>query len=136
MEIPGGKADKLAHPTINMHPKNLDLETAIGFAPQAGRTLTTRKIRFDRAACSARQSLLILANRYHLNAKLMPKNTRIAEKGLITLIGMQISTAHSNLPDPDQRFSRSRRSWLFLIEQAQLARLFQNNCFHLFFPLA
>ena len=107
---------KFAHSTVNVDPKNLEIEAAIGFASTAGRTLATMKIRFNRAMYASRQALRILTYFQYLDAEFVSEDAWVREKRLITLIGVQIASAHTNLLDSHQGLSRPRFTRLLLVK--------------------
>ncbi len=134
MQVANGNMGKFAHAAIDMNPKNLDVQTAVGLASATGRAPSTMKIRFHRTVCPDRHSLLIAINGEDLNAKFVTKNTRVGEKGLIALVGVEIGATHADVLDPHQRLSLPWRSWLCPVDPPQLTGLFQYDCLHVLHP--
>src|SRR5205807_9816863 len=60
----------------------------------------------------------------------MAQDTRVCEEGLLAPKGVKIGTAHADLPHADECLIWSRRLWFLHLEEAQLLRLVQNDCFH------
>src|SRR5205085_8823142 len=60
----------------------------------------------------------------------MAQDTRVCEEGLLAPKGVKIGTAHADLPHADECLIWSRRLWFLHLEEAQLLRFVQNDCFH------
>src|SRR6266700_1145989 len=122
MEMGSRDDSRLAHATIDMYAKDLEVQTTVGLTATARGTVATVEIGLHSTMHSNRQTRLPCTNLQHLNTQFMSQDAGIGEEGLLTPKGMQIGAAHPNLVYTHQGLTRAGDLRVRHLKEAQLAR--------------
>src|SRR5579884_120696 len=113
-----------------MDPEDFEVDTAIGLPTTACWAVATIEIRLHSAMYPGGQPLLLWVDRHDLDPQFVAQDAGVGEERLLAPKGVQIRTAHANLPDADKGLARSRCCRFLQMEETQLTRLVEIDCFH------
>src|SRR5579884_419522 len=122
MQIGCGQHRKFAQSPINMDPKNLEIDTAIRFAPQTGWAGTASEIGAYCAIVALHEMAHVCSNGHYFNTEFVPKNSRIRKEWLVAVKGVVVGSADADLPDANQRLCGSGHRWISTSNQPYLTR--------------
>jgi hypothetical protein len=112
--------------------QHLQAHAAVGFATAASDAAGAIEIRFDRAAVAPFEVFGRTTHRNHLDAKLVTKYSRIAEKRLSSTEGMDVGAADADAVNAHQRFvGLDRCRGPFCAQQGEAAGFFKADRFHI-----
>jgi len=113
-----------------MDPEDFEVDTAVGLPAAACWAIATIEIRLHGATYPNGQLVLLWLDRHDLDSQFVSQDAGVREEGLLAPKGVKIRAAHSNLSDADEGLARARY-WGFLhLQEAQLTRLVEIDCFH------
>lgn len=97
MQIGSGQHRKFAQSPVNMDPKNLKIEAAVGLPSETGWTGTAREIGTYCEIIAFHKMMHFCSNSNYFNTEFMTKNPWIRKEWLIAMKGVVVSSAHAYL---------------------------------------
>src|SRR5688572_17257913 len=132
MQLSRGHDELRTQTAVAMNAEHLEPFAAVSTSRSACVTLLAVHVRLDRTSVADLHPHHILPDLHDLDAKLVPRNPRIAEKWHLPQIAGNIGAANTHPANPHQGLSRPRPRRLWNCGHLKTARLLQTNRVHAF----
>jgi hypothetical protein len=131
MQIGSGQHRKFAQSSINMDPKNLQIDATIRLAPQTGWTGTAREIGSYCAIIAFHKLAHFCSDSHYFNTEFMTKNPWIRKEWLVAMKGVVVGPADAYLSNANKYLCGSRHRWIRKSNHSYLTGSIKAECTHL-----
>lgn len=127
-----GREDKVrAQTTVNVHSKNREILAAVALSSLAGDAFLAVDVGLDTALLAGSHVGDTRTDRHDLNTKLVANDSRVAEKWLVAVECMEISTAHAHGADLHENLTLLGLKLLDLGDLGPLIFFVEHGCLYL-----